>query len=121
MSINITNTSFESVVKLKKGDNIYYIPVNTTLFPAGGICCLGRHVSIHTYMPSSGPVIILSCTSRKFNLKTRPENGAHVPKHASDSKLHLLARVDGRIILWHVDPLLGKDRERSSYTTAVAK
>jgi hypothetical protein len=23
--------------------------------------------------------------------------------------------------VWHVDPLLGNDRERSSYTTAVAK
>jgi hypothetical protein len=27
----------------------------------------------------------------------------------------------GCFILWHVDPLLNKDRERSSYTTAVAK
>jgi hypothetical protein len=26
---------------------IDYIPVNTTLFPAGGVCCLGRHVSTH--------------------------------------------------------------------------
>jgi hypothetical protein len=25
------------------------------------------------------------------------------------------------LILWHVDPLLGSDHERSSYTTAVAK
>jgi hypothetical protein len=25
-------------------DNVYYIPVNTTLFLAGGVCCLGRHV-----------------------------------------------------------------------------
>jgi hypothetical protein len=24
-------------------------------------------------------------------------------------------------ILWHVDPLLGNDREISSYTTAIAK
>jgi hypothetical protein len=28
-------------------DNIYYIPLNTTLFPAGGSCCLERHVSAH--------------------------------------------------------------------------
>jgi hypothetical protein len=25
------------------------------------------------------------------------------------------------IILWHVDPLLGKDKEISNYTTAIAK
>jgi hypothetical protein len=25
-------------------DNIYYIPINATLFPAGKVCCLG-HVS----------------------------------------------------------------------------
>jgi hypothetical protein len=32
-------------------DNIYYSPVNTTPFPAGGVSCLEQHVSI-----------ILSCT-----------------------------------------------------------
>jgi hypothetical protein len=28
-------------------DNIYYIPLSTTLFSAGRVCCLGRHFSAH--------------------------------------------------------------------------
>jgi hypothetical protein len=35
-------------------DNIYYIPVSTTLFPAGTVCCLGLRVL--TNVPPSGPV-----------------------------------------------------------------
>jgi hypothetical protein len=34
-----------TVKRLFTIDNIHYIPVSTTLFPAGGICCLRRHVS----------------------------------------------------------------------------
>jgi hypothetical protein len=29
--------------------------------------------------------------------------------------------LNGRIILWHVDPLLSNDREMSNYTIAVTK
>jgi hypothetical protein len=28
-------------------DNLYYIPVNTIILPADGVCCLGQHVSAH--------------------------------------------------------------------------
>jgi hypothetical protein len=33
-------------------NNIYYIPVNTTLFPAGGVRCLGTYVSAHIILLS---------------------------------------------------------------------
>jgi hypothetical protein len=40
-------------------DNIYYIPANTTLFPAGGVCCVGRHG--HLQVPVIVTVIV-PCT-----------------------------------------------------------
>jgi hypothetical protein len=50
--------------------NFYYISVNTTLFPAGGVCCLGQHVSAHMchLQVRFLVTIILSCTWRKFCL-----------------------------------------------------
>jgi hypothetical protein len=47
-------------------DGTYYIPVNTTLFPAGTICCLGCHVS--ACVPSSGLVFKLFYHVLSINL-----------------------------------------------------
>jgi hypothetical protein len=42
--------------------NIYGIPMNTTLFPAGGVCCLGWNVSA-TCVPSSGAGLVTTVLS----------------------------------------------------------
>jgi hypothetical protein len=36
-----------AVIQACNFGNIYYIPVNITLFPAGGVCCLQRNISAH--------------------------------------------------------------------------
>jgi hypothetical protein len=42
------------------------------------------------------------------------------PEEAA-TKSTRITTVIGVFILWHVDPLLGNDHERSSYITAIAK
>jgi hypothetical protein len=68
-SIKYPHTLLHPVVQISV--NNYYIPVNTTLFPAGRGCCLGQHLQIH----------VLNLTM------------AHMPKHALDSELCLLEIV----------------------------
>jgi hypothetical protein len=49
--------------------NIYYIPVSRTLFPAGGVCCLGQHILAHVcHLQVWFLVTILSYTWLKFSM-----------------------------------------------------
>jgi hypothetical protein len=54
-------------------DNIYDIPVNTTLFTAGGICSARRHVSVHECHLEVRFIdtVILPCTSSKISMWTK--------------------------------------------------
>jgi hypothetical protein len=50
-----TDSQFVTSSFVNHHNSIYCIHVNTTLFSAGGVSCLGRHVSAG--VPSSGPVL----------------------------------------------------------------
>jgi hypothetical protein len=56
------NGSAFLIAKLYNIDNIYYIPVNTTLFPAGGLSWLGRYISARSFHLQVRFLAILSCT-----------------------------------------------------------
>jgi hypothetical protein len=59
-------------------DNIYYIPINTTQFPTGGVCCLGRNISAHAchLLARFLVIIILSCPYSKFVCKASKSTSA---------------------------------------------
>jgi hypothetical protein len=60
---------YVKVVKITVGI-IYYIPVNTTQFPAGGVCYLGRHISVRMCHLQVMFLVtnILQCIWRKFSM-----------------------------------------------------
>jgi hypothetical protein len=54
-------------------DNIYYIPVNTTLFPAGTVCCLGHvlaYSDLHSRMQQNMRIYIELPNWEQQNAKT---------------------------------------------------